>query len=261
MIELHSSEFGKVSKLAEQINYEKEYPFSIVNGMQDGRIFVDNVNNIKTVLLWHYCGFAYLVGKPNDIFVDTAIKLMMREVKENQQRFILQVDNKQLEVFFKSQKGIANSQRMNFDINRKKLPLDNLKVGEELSLKEVDEDILLNLKGRIIPSFSWSHPAQFLRYGKGYCVMHKNDVASCAFSAAIGGNSIDIGVETNEKYRGLGLGKIVALQMVNYILSVGAQPVWACHINNIASRKLAESIGFELSNVHSIFFKEEKHEG
>ena len=37
---------------------------------------------------------------------------------------------------------------------------------------------------------------------------------------------------------------IVASKMIRYTLEQGKYPVWACHCKNIASEKMAESLGF-----------------
>lgn len=67
---------------------------------------------------------------------------------------------------------------------------------------------------------------------------------SWAFSAAVSTKEIDIGIETNSQYQQRGLGFIVARKMIQYVISQGKKPVWACHYKNAASEKMAEKLGF-----------------
>lgn len=47
-----------------------------------------------------------------------------------------------------------------------------------------------------------------MKKGKGYCITCENDIASWAFSVAVSTKEIDIGIETNSKYKQQGLGII-----------------------------------------------------
>ena len=47
---------------AKRCSSNRVYPLSIVEGLQDGDIIPDDENDIKSVLFWHYSGFAYLSG-------------------------------------------------------------------------------------------------------------------------------------------------------------------------------------------------------
>ena len=71
--------------------------------------------------------------------------------------------------------------------------------------------------------------------------------AAWAFSAAVSGEEIDIGVETAESYRRMGLASAAARGMLRYVLGVGKRAVWACHAGNAGSRRVAEGLGFTLT--------------
>ncbi|MBQ6868393.1 MAG: GNAT family N-acetyltransferase, partial [Clostridia bacterium] len=92
--------------------------------------------------------------------------------------------------------------------------------------------------------------------GRGYCVIHRENIASWAFSAAVTSEEIDIGVETAEGYKNKGLGKTVANQMIKYTLEQNKLPVWACHCTNAGSNRMAQSLGFVIS--HQCYFIKSK---
>ena len=113
-----------------------------------------------------------------------------------------------------------------------------------MELHETDDVLFDRCKGRIVPLFSWEDKQSFLQRGKGFCVTDGDRVAACAFSSAVSGREIDIGVETAEGYRKRGLAYTAARAMIVYILKENKRPVWACSSENEGSRRLAESLGF-----------------
>lgn len=103
----------------------------------------------------------------------------------------------------------------------------------------------------------WENDDDFLYRGKGYCIICKNDIASWAFSAAVSSKEIDIGIETSPQYKQKGLGMIVARKMIQYAIGQGRNPVWACHCQNIASKTIAEKLGFVKISECSIIKKKD----
>ena len=49
------TDFEKIKQLCNDIKIEKVYPFSILEGIQKGEIFVDNDEAPTSALIWHYC--------------------------------------------------------------------------------------------------------------------------------------------------------------------------------------------------------------
>jgi len=105
----------------------------------------------------------------------------------------------------------------------------------------LDKDILSKLEGRIIPAYSWNSSEDFLEKGKGYCILHGNEIVTVAFTAAISDTEVDIGIETKKKYRKQGFGKCVASRMVKDILKMNKTPIWECNTNNLGSKAIAIS--------------------
>ena len=62
-------------------------------------------------------------------------------------------------------------------------------------------------------------------------------------------------IETNEHYRGKGLGKIIAVQMVKYALEHGFEPIWGCDTKNIGSLSIAKAVGFEVVGTHYMYMR------
>ena len=258
--ELEKENYELVRKYANFSCGEKEYYNAIIEGKQHGRIFVDNTQSINAVLFWHYCGFGFVAGNPNEIFMENVKRMVRKEheyfiqnTEKNQKKLVLMQENEKIEKYFDNETDIKRSERLYFVMGKKRPVI--LDLDKDYEIKMLDKNILPRLKGHIIPAFSWASTEEFLKFGKGYCILHGEDIASCAFSASVGGGRIDIGIETNEKYRNRSLGKILASKMIDYTYEVGAQPVWGCAIENMGSRKTAESIGFVLAGKHAIYVK------
>lgn len=221
----------------------KVYPLSIAEGIQDGEIFTSSMKDYGNVLFWAQSGFAYLSGNTDRCFLEEIYELMLDRNKSNSRRFLLITSDEYIEDYFMSKDDVILEKRYLFDYSGKgKFIEPSLPVGYEL--KEIDNQLLLKITGKIVPSLFWKDTNDFLINGKGYCIICGNDIASWAFSAAISSKEIDIGIETSSKYRLQGLGMFVAKKMIQYTIAQGKKPVWACHYKNIASERIAEKLDF-----------------
>lgn len=240
---------------ANDIKCGKVYPLSIAQRYQQGDIFVKDKTEFTTILFWHYSGFAFISGEYDECFLGTVYDMISGRYRKNNRRFILLNDDERTIGYFKNKDNIVIERRYFFEYDQsynKPIALPNI-----CEIKDIDAELISKIHGRITPYFSWSSAEDFLSKGKGYCVVKNDDVAAWAFSAAISDEEIDIGVETNENYRGMGFATIASIAMTNYILAQNKKPVWACHSQNIASAKLAEKIGFKKVSECSIIKNEE----
>lgn len=243
------------------------YPFSIAENIQHGNVYIYQ----DSALFWHYSGFAFIGGACENHFLNFIYEnffaanpvFSIDRSKNISRRFILFASDQKTKDFFFNKNKIFNNinniiagKRYFFEYPRNfhdfssEFYLKN-KISPvnftNFQIREINAELLdkLNhINGVVTPYFSWSKPSEFLKNGKGYCLTDGNIIAAWAFSAAVSSIEIDIGVETSAEYRRLGFGALVAGQMIKYCLEQNKRPVWACNSNNIASRKLAEKLGF-----------------
>ncbi|MDE5563653.1 MAG: GNAT family N-acetyltransferase [Oscillospiraceae bacterium] len=215
------------------------YPYSIVKHFQQGDIFSIH----HSFLYRHYCGFTFLYGVYDENSLESTYDLLFNNRNINPKRSILFVTNEAAERFFRIKNNIVIQRRYFFEY-KKDCPtvIPDLPVGYEIC--EMDYNLLRKINGNITPALFWGDVTYFLEKGKGFCIIDGNNVAAWAFTAAISDEEIDIGIETNREYQRIGLAYIVAGQMIRYCFDQRKRPVWACHSENIASRKLAEKLGF-----------------
>lgn len=223
------------------------YPRSISETFQQGDIFTNSCTDNLSVLYWHYSGFAFLSGFYDECFLEDIYDLLLDKSSTISKRFILFTDNTAIEQFFRAKENVAIERRYFFEY-KKEYPVITAKLPEGYRLCEINNELLQKINGKITPAFSWDNLNDFLEKGKGYCIVCGNDIAAWAFSAAISSDEIDIGIETDSKYRHLGFAQIVAQMMIRYCFEQHKAPVWACHAENTASINLAEKIGFVKSS-------------
>ena len=239
------------NEYARRCSSNRVYPMSIVEGLQDGRIIPDDENNVKAVLFWHFCGFAYLSGDVDETFLQRIYEDFF--LVENERRFILITDNPKVIHFFSNKEDMESDKRVEYHFDT--LTQEDCKC--DYKVERINELNFDKIQGRIIPSFSWSSKEQFLENGFGYVAMDGDRVVAIAFSAAVSSDEVDVGVETDENYRHKGLAKALADIMCREIVSTGRKPVWAHAISNEGSKHTALSVGFAEDRVNTVIMKEQ----
>jgi hypothetical protein len=175
--------------------------------------------------------------------LDEIYKTFLSAESRPEGRFVLMTADESEKDFFAGKPDVSVGRRYYFEYPGNALPQERT-LPDGMELHETDDVLFDRCKGRIIPLFSWEDKQSFLQRGKGFCVTDGDRVAACAFSSAVSGREIDIGVETAEGYRKRGLAYTAARAMIGYILKEKKRPVWACSSENEGSRRLAESLGF-----------------
>ena len=223
----------------------KVYPCSIAEGFQRGDIFADD--DTGAVLFWHYCGFGYISGEPSDRFLHEIFIKMISPDKER--RLVLITDDWRVEAFFRD-KGADLGDRIEFAYRPGGASCDHA-LPEGITIARIDGDIITGISGRIVPSFSWESDERFLRSGFGYAALDGGKVCAVAFSSAVSSDEVDIGVETDEAHRRMGLASALTSRMCDHILNIGKKPVWANSSLNFASWRTAEACGFVRDRVNT----------
>ena len=84
-----------------------------------------------------------------------------------------------------------------------------------------------------------------LEYGAVAGAVVDGRVVGTAQTAAITGRYADIGVATDERWRGRGFATAVASIVARRMQETGRTPVWSCGEDNMASLRVAAKLGFE----------------
>ncbi len=251
MQKVAKEQYSKFIDLARKNTCNTVYPMSIAEGFQDGDIYTDCVEKPTFALFWHVSGFAYLTGRPADKYLDDIYRLMENKDGTNPRRFVLELKDEEVAAYFQKKENVEEHPRYRFRLQGEILTDGVLPDGYEL--KEVDAKLLSKISGNIVPASFWRSDEEFLKKGKGYCIMYGDAVVSVAFSAAVSSKQVDIGIETAEAHRRKGLAVIAAKQMVAYVKSIHREPVWDCNVANVGSRCTAENAGFTIVAEHAFY--------
>ena len=241
MKKVDECEYKKFIEWAGNNTANRVYPLSIAEGFQKGDIFVNDGDNVKAVLFWHYCGFAYISGNASESFLRDIYSMMT--AKEEDRRLVLITDDNSVIDWFHKNTDAALNTRVEYEHSLEapvSVPFDS----ERFKIERIDADTLSGISGRIVPSFSWESDERFLKNGFGYAALEGSNICAVAFSSAVSSDEVDVGVETMEAYRMNGLAATVSAAMCSEILSIGKKPVWAHAATNEGSMHTALKCGF-----------------
>ena len=82
-----------------------------------------------------------------------------------------------------------------------------------------------------------------------FCISEQDKMVSCSYykpNSGVFENTCSLQVFTRFQHRGKGYGKMTASAATQNIISYNKMALWACQVENIPSRKIAESLGYIL---------------
>lgn len=258
--ELEKNQFYKISHLlnGELINLEIK---SVVEGYNPGWVFVDDIENPKTAMVWSKGieGF-YFVGDANNKefnnYINTYInnEVVSRAKKLGLLYFEFSGTSveweENFEVIFKEKYLNKSKQFVYKNKNIESKYFKDLKLEEEFNIRKVNADLLQNkqydLKFVESAIYSWwDSLEEFINHGIGFCILH-NDTAVCSCVASFMiSNSMESHIETIDKYRRKGLATRAVGEFLKYCKKNQYTPYWDCMEKNFGSRALAEKFGYQ----------------
>jgi len=267
-------------KIVDESNYLKLLPFlaevninhyfakSVLTQRTKGVVYVDNQASPSSFYIASGYGMSLLFGKTNN----HEFNLQLRDylLNANQQRAKeewLQVYPQQWSNVLKklcSDKLIPNNHfnsdeklsyvvqntRINFSFDESKFKQAVVTQKKHLNdpvITEINKTLYQQLDGVVVPKHFWQSAEDFVKYGKGFALTINDNIASVAYSANIDENILEIGIETNQAFRGNGYAFTICKKIIEYSLSNKLIPVWACKFENRASYLLAQKLGFNVS--------------
>ena len=252
MILLPKEQYSKMKELVSKIAIETAYPSSIINHSQKGWIYVDSIEQPSKTIIFHFCGFIYLVGFFNEQELSEFKTLYLLHCKTEGKSFTILLELHdtllaRLQTCFSDIPEMKLIERDLFQFKPDSYRNISSSLPNEFELCNLDAFNIPLLQGRIIPSFSFQTTQEFLTHGFGVGIreLSTGNMAGCAFSSAVGSNSIDIGIEVAPNYRGMGFATILANAMVYLTLEQNKLPEWGCNSSNLGSSHTAKRCGFD----------------
>ncbi|MBU9711344.1 GNAT family N-acetyltransferase [Evansella tamaricis] len=261
ILELKKTEFHKCKDLLYAQGQLE--PKAVVEGVNPGRIFVDDIVSPASGLIWlgNNDGFFFIGNERNEVFnselnlfIDTLIIPEARKVGltcfegiGNHNKW----DETILKVFENRNLGSWNQRVYTLQKNDY-IGNCELTIQEDYNIVKISETLFENsdksiknikfLHSKILEV--WSSPERFFSKGIGYSVIYKNKIVSICFSGFVVDNFHCIDIETLEEYQGKKLAQKGALTFVEDCLRNNFIPYWDCMESNKPSIAVAEKLGF-----------------
>ena len=250
---------------------------AVIEGRCPGSIYVDDVQNPRTALLWdHAEGELYLAGAAgNGAFNRAANDLIRSDIRSEAQANLPDLSEFTL---YAHQDAWGDSLAIVLrDTNpmlhyRKHFILRELDVDwrsqlpHGFTMAPIDAALLIrqNLKGidtmRDWVLGDWRTAADFERDERGCCLIHGGELVSwCASEYTCrpepgSERACEVGIYTREGYRRQGFATLVASATVERCLAEGvAQIGWHCWDSNLGSAATALKVGFELADEQPVW--------
>lgn len=264
MIELPLDKYDLLIEPLKSVTINNLFARFVVEKHISGKVFVDNIQNPSTFYVLHPYGISLLFGdchnqEFNREFSNYALHANKVRTKfEWLQTFPREWDSvigdlfndklvKQAENTKGLEQGIIElNTRVNFKFNKDKyLQTDRNFDNEHYSIVQTGFDEYTGMTGNVIPQYFWNNSNDFINRGMGFTLKENGEIAATAYSAFVLDDKLEIGIETVEQYRGKGYAEKVCVKLIDYCLEKNLEPIWSCKLENQASFRLAQKLGFE----------------
>ena len=251
MLELTPPDFPLALPLLSRLP-QAVLPHAVCQGINPGRVFVDDRTNPHIALVWTTVGYFLLAGDPGAAADLPALSHALTEVfiptsqASGESGFILIPS----EDGWKEHLPALLPGREVIEIYRRPFAFDRNKfaalggwqsrIPAGFRLQALDA-ALAEQAGVLM---SWASIEDFLAHGLGFALLEGDEVASLCSSVFASREKVEIDVHTGENYRRRGLATLTAAALIEACLQAGKQPNWECFWENEPSTALAQHLGF-----------------
>lgn len=254
--ELEKAEFKNILPLLESLPRDPML-HGVMEGNRSGHIFVNRISDPSVALIWNNMEFAYLIGNSASVsseMVEIIEQKILPSLDKDGLSFLSifpdGISPADVQAWFPQRKPVSfgvNSyifEPKKFEILRAQanplppdfelIKLDGQTLGREVC-QGIRDDIL----------FCWKTSEHFDRLGLGYCIQSQQHGVVCAcYAIGYGAKAYQINIWTHREHRRKGFARNATIAFLTESLNEGKTIYWINDAPNIASRRLAESLGF-----------------
>jgi hypothetical protein len=256
--ELPNNLFNRCEPLYTQAPFDQPAYDAVFEGVQPGRIFVDDADAPTGALMCRTYEY-YIAGTPVPS-LRAFIKNAPEEVGVFQQLYgytpigeawvSALLDDAPLEVI-----GRRNFQRdMCKPAPDVPIPNGAQIVPIDLALAE-KVDVALGIP---FLQMSWNDRRAFVEHGFGYCALQGDEVASAIYAIAVSSSGVIVGIDTVEKFQRQGYGSAASAAFIREALRRSLQPIWDTDEGNYRSSLMAAKLGFDEHEPYKELFPPER---
>jgi GNAT superfamily N-acetyltransferase len=264
MIELKKTEFSLILPLLEGIQ-QAVLPYAVCDGINPGRVFLDQRRAPQTGLIWTPVGYYFLAGEPSQARGLEQISQILTDVfipasqTSGENSFILITSSaawkEYLPELLPGRSVIEIYRRPHlFNLAQFAVLGDwRSRIPQGFRLQRVDET-LAEEAGVLA---SWASIRDFLDNGLGFALLEGAEIASVCTSVFSSHAWMEIDVHTMKSYQRRGFAVLVTSAFIEACLQLGKQPNWECFWDNEPSTALAVKMGFRPLLDYPVYFWEE----
>lgn len=229
----------------------------VIEGNQTGRVFVNCISDPSVAFIWTNMEYAYLIGDAASVsseIVEIIEQTILPSLDKDGLGFLSifpdGISPVDVQAWFPHRKPVSfgvNSyvfEREKFELQKtqtKPLPPDFVLV--KLDGHTLEREISQSIREDIL--FCWESLERFDDLGLGYCIQSKqHGVVSACYAIGYGARAYHINIWTHPNHQRKGLARNAATAFLTESLQEGRTIFWINDTPNIASRHLAESLGF-----------------
>lgn len=247
---------------------------AIITGHPAGRIWVDDRLNPSTALIWDLIDDFLFVGGEEASSV-TAINLrktitdviIPKGFQRGSSTFVIHFSSEawaeQLPIVFEGME-VSLKKKILYTLDGHhddRQQHRRLVVPEGFLICKIDSDLMRsdldNLDDLIACTKTiWGDIERFDKDAVGFCALYKCQMVSRCVTDFVKGRECELYVETDERFGNRGLAKAVTSTIAEYLTDRGFRMIWQCWEDNLASRRVAEAVGFKRKKLFSAYMIE-----
>jgi len=249
MQELSFFQFDLVRSLYDPIPHSRALVFSVIEGNNPGRVFVDRLGHPSIAVLRFAGGELFLAGRAdNEATNREMVALLSTALAPPGSHLIIYTFSdawgRALDGLLRD-RGVGHFVRETFVLDpatfRARHADWRSRVPPGFRVQRMDRDLALRSDPGL--AFLWGDIDSFVARALGYCVLREDQIVSRCSPVALGDKRFETGVGTAEAYRRRGLATLACCAFVEHSLDIGLKPEWGC-VYNEASKGLATKLGF-----------------
>lgn len=267
LVELEFHEYGRVRPLFKGLEFDLLLP-AILEMNSAAQMWVDDKFVPRSVFLWDKANNVfYLSGdESNDEFNGEITRLMAREIKtelifRRRSYFRLRATSDAWDPKLPSicETDLAKGHYMFYSHQRPVRTNWGTGMPSGFRLEKIDEEFLYrsNYEQRefILGEIGQMWPSiEKFKLGFGFSIVNDVHVVCWCTAEYVSKGKCGIGIETLKDYQNRGLATIAASAFVEHCIANGIKPYWECDAKNLASRRVAEKVGFVRELDYPMYF-------
>lgn len=262
MIELQASDFYKVRPLFEPLMAHQMFCAGVLEGLYEGRVFVDDLDNPQSAFLTHLGVWWFLAGNTENAAFNQSLNTALFNRTMSGEKgwggmLVCHPEgwDAQIPAIFAPHIPIT-TQRLHYTCQqlhvdwRSQIPdgfeirfIDQSLVEEGVELHGAAADVLKARQAIAEPDLK----------AMGYVAVYNGEIVASSTIHCIVNRGGDIGLFTNPEHRRRNLAYLTSAALIEYALSHGLKVVhWNCEAFNIGSIRTAEKLKLQFSHTHTM---------